>query len=69
MERIFEIRPNETTPLVNYYIELNKGIIKTLKYTIEELPFYKYKRKRFLNECIKELEEYIDVLKPIKMEE
>ena len=69
MKRIFGKKPNETTPLVNYYIELNKGIIKTLKYTIEELPFYKYKRKRFLNECIKELEEYIDALKLIKTEE
>lgn len=66
---IFKMYPNKETPIVDYYIELNKGIIKTLEYTIKELPFYKHKKKKFLKECIRELEEYLSVLKPIREEE
>lgn len=69
MNELFTIKINQETPLINYYIELNKGITKTLEYTINELPFYKYKRKKFLKSCINELKEYINILKPINMEE
>lgn len=29
---IFKMYPNKETPIVDYYIELNKGIIKTLEW-------------------------------------
>ena len=43
-------------------LELNKGIIKTLELTIDELPFWKIRKKRHLIGCIAELEEYIEDL-------
>lgn len=69
MSELFTIKPDQETLLINYYIELNKGIVKTLEYVIDELPFYKYKRKKFLKRCINELNEYINTLKPINTEE
>ncbi len=44
------------------FVELNKGIVRTLEMTINELPFWKFRKKRQLFGCIIELEEYIEDL-------
>lgn len=53
---------NKDGRFMNVFVELNKGIIKTLELTIDELPFWKIRKKRYLIGCIAELEEYIEDL-------
>lgn len=53
---------NKDGRFMDVFVELNKGIIKTLELTIEELPFWKIRKKRHLIGCIAELEEHIEDL-------
>lgn len=53
---------NKDGRFMDVFVELNKGIIKTLELTIEELPFWKIRKKRHLIGCIAELEGYIEDL-------
>lgn len=53
---------NKDGRFMDVFVELNKGIIKTLEMAIDELPFWKIRKKRHLIGCIAELEEYIEDL-------